>query len=109
MLDSEQMSEFETEIHSTGLRKHPEANTALFLGIAAIILAAGALGLACAVFSMIAASRTIRDFKEKPDRYMRRSYNKAIAGIVCSVVSIVILLIFVFFLVSKFNLLTSPK
>ncbi|PWL24690.1 MAG: hypothetical protein DCO96_12875 [Fluviicola sp. XM-24bin1] len=49
MLDSDQIQPFEPEVQESGPKRHTEANTALFLGIASVVLAAGALGLACAV------------------------------------------------------------
>jgi len=100
MLDRDQISEIQPEDQLSVPRRHPEANTALFLGIAAIVLAAGALGLACAIFSMIAASRTLKDYRTDPDLYTKNSHTRAIAGMVCSIVSILILFVFALFLVS---------
>lgn len=104
MLDSDQIQPFEPEVQESGPKRHTEANTALFLGIASVVLAAGALGLACAVFSFIAASRTLKDYKEHPEDYTPDSYSKAKAGIICSIISIVLLFVFAFFLISYFKL-----
>jgi hypothetical protein len=84
--------------------RHPEANTSLFLGIASIILAFGALGLACAIFSMIAGSRAIAGYKEAPGRYTIQSLHRGRAGIICSVISIVLFLVAVFVVLRYYNL-----
>ncbi len=104
MLDDDQIQEFKPEVHTTGPQRHKEANTSLFLGIVAIVLAAGALGLACAIFSMIAGSRTLNDYKENPTAYTRNSYTRAVAGITCSIVSVVLLIVLIFLLLTYFDL-----
>ncbi len=71
-----------------GVIRHPEANLSLFLGIASILFSLGPLGLAMATFGMIAATRSMRAYKKEPDKYTRSSFQRGLAGLICSLVSV---------------------
>lgn len=79
-------------------RRHSEANTALFLGIASIVFSLGALGLALAIFGMIAGTRTLTAYNKDKSIYTRNSYTRALAGVISSASAMIIFISVVGFL-----------
>jgi len=78
------------EVVSDEVKRHPEANTALFLGLISIPLSTGPIGLATSAFGIIAGIRTMKATKTNPDLYTPDSYKKGLAGLICSIVALAI-------------------